>query len=111
MESNPELLRSNRFLEFFVERRMFFLRLGYILCCLRCSKGNDICVNLKRSMEGDFWTCGCSFDIRQVFKFLEPSAMVESNHFCLMSDDTGSHSDFTEMALNLLYTASFRQNY
>lgn len=53
-------------------------------------------------MKGDFWTCGCSFGIRQVFKFLEPSAMVESNHFCLMSDDTGSHSDFTELALNLL---------
>ena len=39
-------------------------------------------------MEGDFWTCGRSFGIRQVFKFLEPSAIVESNHFCLMSDDT-----------------------
>jgi len=53
-------------------------------------------------MEGDFWTCGGSFGISQVFKFLEPSAMVQSNHFCLMSDDTGSHSDFTEMALNVL---------
>ena len=92
MGSNPELSRTVS----------FFFHLGYILCCLRCSKGNDIYVGLKRWMEGDFWTCGGSFGISQVFKFLEPSAIVESNHFCLMSDDTGSHSDFTEIALNLL---------
>jgi hypothetical protein len=27
--------------------------------------------------------------------------MVESDHFCVMRDDTSSHSDFTETTLNL----------